>query len=814
SCVIALYSRGPWLCIQTANGDTGYIPRIICSLHPNRSKNAYMSNNSNSSNHYSLSSTSSGTSSLSSRGQMNLVNDRSSDNDVLDLTTVLPDQPEQYQQQQPTHYWTATSLSSIYGNLQPKPSHRQKITAISKRQLLNENRPDMMIGNCDINRYISRSSSLINKSHPPKPIVVSTGETFINQKLRDMPNNERHINTRILASNKQSNSRRSTIGSSLFSLNCATVPVTKRPQQQLPDENYNKRYEPVEIHEIDNRKSNLELSNRQQQQSPQLFVQPRDTDSSSTQDSGFSEPYFLVDGTNYQQFRQKNLLNSLPQSINNDNVLQQQEQNTVSYDILSRNSKSISSLKVPSSNTVPSTFPSNKVDNNNGYRLGRSKRHTLIDGVHLNNYSHNDSVVNKRHSFGAFQPEDDATISFNGDNEHHQIRVPSVDCMLKPHTSEMAYIRTVNDKYPQVTLRSKPRSNQQRLLVKKDVSTLTQSLNRLEDMNKNYEHNEEELLNRNNRSNLCLAMPKSHDQIPTRIILTHHRHQATIEKMITASKQRQSKPNTSLSSSYQFGSSHSAFRPVKPNHNIRASSEGHSPVDHQLSFSSSLSTSSSISTSSTSLKNTDDALTVIKKKPHLILKCDPKRRLSCDVSLNNTNNNNLNISLMDNISLTQSTYDNVAVDRNTKSSSTMIGPSPFIRTMSDICDKFSELNIDEIEKDSLNPIPTYRTKKLEQNQLLLKMMVMNKNKIGQGKTSLIPQNNDLIKILKDYRNPRSSFSVKRGDYVCLLKQVGKACFLVRKHNGQIGFLPKALMGIETKTIDAFLQMHGYRETVI
>ncbi|CAF0932417.1 unnamed protein product [Adineta steineri] len=75
--------------------------------------------------------------------------------------------------------------------------------------------------------------------------------------------------------------------------------------------------------------------------------------------------------------------------------------------------------------------------------------------------------------------------------------------------------------------------------------------------------------------------------------------------------------------------------------------------------------------------------------------------------------------------------------------------------------------------------------------------------------------NDVLKTL-DYRSSRASFSVKRGDYVYILKQVGRACYLVRKQtNGQIGFIPKALIAPTTSTqVDTFLKMHEYRETII
>ena len=107
-----------------------------------------------------------------------------------------------------------------------------------------------------------------------------------------------------------------------------------------------------------------------------------------------------------------------------------------------------------------------------------------------------------------------------------------------------------------------------------------------------------------------------------------------------------------------------------------------------------------------------------------------------------------------------------------------------------LCDQFSELNLDAIERDSL-------VQQQQQQQ---------PSKPGQG----------TFTIVKDYRSSRASFAVKRGDGVHVLKQVGRACVLVRKQgSGQIGFLPKALIAPATSTrIDTFLEMHGYRETII
>lgn len=252
-------------------------------------------------------------------------------------------------------------------------------------------------------------------------------------------------------------------------------------------------------------------------------------------------------------------------------------------------------------------------------------------------------------------------------------------------------------------------------------------------------------------------LPKSHRQIPASIILHHHRQQ-----------QKQ-----------QFGSSHSAFRPVQPTiKSKRASSEGHSPSSEQQiqspTISSSPLSSSSLSSSNSSLSN--------RKKPHSL----KQRRLSCDLPIPL-------VSHINSGSLTRSVCDQISTKKLNHVS----------RTMSEIlCDQFSEINLDAIEKDSL----------VQQQQ---KHPSINKTEQVENKKILNTQH-CLFTITKDYRSSRASFSVKRGDYVYVLKQVGRACYLVRKqNNGQIGFLPKALMVPATTTkIDTFLEMHGYRETVI
>ncbi len=232
-------------------------------------------------------------------------------------------------------------------------------------------------------------------------------------------------------------------------------------------------------------------------------------------------------------------------------------------------------------------------------------------------------------------------------------------------------------------------------------------------------------------------LPKSHVQIPASIFLNHHR-------------QKQ-----------QFGSSHSAFRPVQPTtKHKRASSEGHSP---------SISTTSS----SSSLASSNSSLNLESN----FSQQQQRRRLSCDLPTPVFSRLNSN-------SLTRSVCD--------QSLSPAKKINKFSRTMSDIlCDQFSEINLDAIEKDSLIH-HHHQPKKYPNSQ------------------------HGLFTIIKDYHSSRASFSVKRGDCVYVLKHVGRACYLVRKQSdGQIGFLPKTLLVPATSTkVETFLEMHGYRETII
>ena len=251
-------------------------------------------------------------------------------------------------------------------------------------------------------------------------------------------------------------------------------------------------------------------------------------------------------------------------------------------------------------------------------------------------------------------------------------------------------------------------------------------------------------------------LPRSHRQIPASIFLHHHRQHH---------EQRQ-----------QFGSSHSAFRPVQPTiKGKRASSEGHSPSNEEHPVGS---LSASNSTSSLSSSSSSSMSVLSRTKSNQVNK---QRRLSCDLPAVKTTKPCFN-------SLTRSVIEPVSTKKLTQVS----------RTMSEIlCDQFSEINLDAIEQDSLQQPPIER---LDHN---------NVHPISYS-------TRDSFTILKDYRSSRASFSVKRGECVHVLKEAGRACYLVRKQaNGQIGFLPKALMIPTPKTrVETFLEMHGYQETVI
>ncbi|UJR27173.1 hypothetical protein I4U23_008470 [Adineta vaga] len=408
---------------------------------------------------------------------------------------------------------------------------------------------------------------------------------------------------------------------------------------------------------------------------------PRDTDSSSTQDSGYSEstPYFLVHQITPETEQLPTVANISKNSTSSPH-----------YATVRRSSF----LKTPDTTTTyhNSLRRQHQQQQQQQHTIGSQHptihRHTFLNGQSMSDILTNNT--NKRHSFGAFY--------INDKDDYDQFLTQFIP---NSRPIDFALIRN----------------------VRRDKDDLYQRITPTI-------HN----------------LPKSHRQIPASIILNHHRQQ----------QQQQQK--------HQFGSSHSAFRPVQPTiKSKRASSEGHSP-------------SPAVSSPSTSLSSSTTSLSNVKKS-HLL----KQRRLSCDIPIPILSQKNPN-------SLTRSVGDSILPKKLNHSS----------RTMSEIlCDQFSELNLDAIEKDSLvQPVVDKNSEKV-------------KHKTNSEQT--------LFTTTKDYRSSRASFSVKRGDYVYVLKQVGRACFLVRKqNNGQIGFLPKALL-LPTSTttkIDTFLEMHGYRETVI
>jgi len=152
-------------------------------------------------------------------------------------------------------------------------------------------------------------------------------------------------------------------------------------------------------------------------------------------------------------------------------------------------------------------------------------------------------------------------------------------------------------------------------------------------------------------------LPKSHRQIPASIFLHHHRQQ-----------QKQ-----------QFGcTGRNALCELPTIKSKRASSEGHSPSsEHQI-----LSPTISSSSSSSSLSSSSNSSSISNIKKSHSLK---QRRLSCDLPIPI-------LSQINSGSLTRSVCDQTSTRKLNHVS----------RTMSDIlCDQFSEINLDAIEKDSL-----------------------------------------------------------------------------------------------------------------
>jgi len=596
--VTALFARGPWLYIRIeSNGQTGYIPRIICSLYKHRSTNY----------HVSISSTDSS----------------SIKDDELDLTTISPNHQEKYF---------------------IRPYQQRKQRSQPKEQ---------------INRHLSQSSAMINDQ---ATYVENAKKTF----LRMNADERERRNTCTLPPPPPLPSPLSTTMHSSkdrrLTLNTTNWPINS------------KKSELVGIHQINDAPTNTTMTTATTTTTTTIPI--RDTDSSSTQDSGYSESasYFLVQQTTPDNDQQPSMnLAPSPQ-----------------YAVVRRSSL----LKVPDPiNTQHHSLRRQPVSSIKGSTRSHPHRHTLLNGISMTDMITND--INKRHSFGTFY------TNFPDPYE------PMISTTTTPtqRPIEFALIRNVRREQDDLYQRVKPSI-----------------------------HN----------------LPKSHRQIPASIFLHHHRQHNHHHQ-----QQQQ-----------QFGSSHSAFRPVQPStKSKRASSEGHSPSnDEQRILSLSLSSSSSSIASSTSSSVSNKKNTQLNKH----------RRLSCDLPLPKLSKGHTN-------SLTRSVCDSIATKKL----------NAYSRTMSDIlCDQFSEINLDAIEKDSLQQLPTT-------------------NKSNQDRY-------ETFTILKDYRSSRASFSVKRGDRVHVIKQAGRACFLVRKQaNGQVGFLPKALMIPTTKTrVDTFLEMHGYQETVI
>ncbi|CAF3720787.1 unnamed protein product [Rotaria sp. Silwood1] len=478
-----------------------------------------------------------------------------------------------------------------------------------------------------INRYLSHSSAIINNNH-------------INQRIEQISFDERE--------------RRNTY----------TLP---RPPRSNLSSSKDRRLTVSSINypSSTNKQSSINMNNEISTTNINNIIPTRDTDSSSTQDSGYSEstPFFLVQQStpDNEQPSSHSIINASKKPLSTPHYA------TVRRSVF---------LKIPDS--INPSQPNQKQIHST-----RNHRHTLLNGISMNDMINNDS--SKRHTFGTFDRNTTNTKDNSKENLNLKISTKNSVSRLR----DFALIRNVRQDKSQLQQRLRPS---------------------------------------------IYNLPKSHIQIPASIFLNHHR-------------QKQ-----------QFGSSHSAFRPVQPTiKHKRASSEGHSP---------SISTASS---SSSSLSSSNSSLNV---EQHF----SKRRRLSCDLPVPLLSKLNSN-------SLTRSVCDQ-------SSPSSSIKLNNFSRTMSDIiCDQFSEINIDAIEKDSLIH---HQPKKLQNSK------------------------HCLFTIIKDYRSSRGSFSVQRGDCVYILKQIGQACYLVRKQtNGQIGFLPKTLLQPATSTrIDTFLETHGFRETVI
>jgi hypothetical protein len=207
--VTALFSRGPWLYIRIeSNGQTGYIPRIICSLY----KNPMIINDKNYYHHHHLS--------------MSSTDSSSNKDDELDLTILS---------------------TNNYKNYFIRPYQQQ-----------------------EINRYLSHSTAIINdQSKSKEPPKKRLAQIHIDERER------RNTCTLPPPLSSTSKDRRLTLGS-------INWPITT------------KNSEATGVHQMNDVSTTTTTTTTNNNNGRQPLT--RDTDSSSTQDSGYSEstPYFLV----------------------------------------------------------------------------------------------------------------------------------------------------------------------------------------------------------------------------------------------------------------------------------------------------------------------------------------------------------------------------------------------------------------------------------------------------------------------------------------------------------------------------------------
>ena len=214
--VTVLFSRGPWLYIRIdSNGQTGYIPRIICSLYRHQ-----LASNENAYYHH--------------RHPLSLSSTDSSPNrdDELDLTMAAAKKNDKY-------------------FIRPYQQHEEQ----QQRQQQ------------QINRYLSHSTAMLTdqrtyQEHSRKPFVSTL--KFDERERRNTCTLPPPLPSTSVVSSRD---RRLTFTSNQWPTS------TKKP-------------DPVGIHHMNDVSTTTHNA----------ALPARDTDSSSTQDSGYSEstPYFLV----------------------------------------------------------------------------------------------------------------------------------------------------------------------------------------------------------------------------------------------------------------------------------------------------------------------------------------------------------------------------------------------------------------------------------------------------------------------------------------------------------------------------------------